>query len=382
MSCESSKMKKILVFSSGSELYGSERGLLNLVDAIGDLYKITVVLPKRGPLLERLKEKGVSVLIFPMSILTLSLSPLYYLINPLLFLLNIVFFGIYAVLQRVDLLYTNNLLITFPSVIAVLLGKKHIWHMREFFPFRWVNRAIIWMARISRSAIICMSQNIKSVLFSENIREYATVIYEGITVNRIEINPLVQAEGIHLPAETLVFAAISRIHPSKGQLELVKMMNEVSKVSSGKFVLLIVGDVSSRDLRGMIYKRKIKRYVRLNGMEDTIRFCGFRQDIPAILNTVDICVFPFRRNEPFGLALLEALVFSKRILITMNPGSREILNYFDGKYRELSSTSLKEEIAIGKSPLAEPFVPNVFQFENYKQSMRSFLKVNLEEKSQ
>lgn len=374
MSHESCEMKKILIFSSGSELYGSERGLLNLVDAIEDLYRITVVLPRRGPLQDCLERRGISVLIFPLSILTLSLSPLYYLLTPFLFLLNVAFFGSYAALKGVDLLYTNNLLLVFPSVIAMLLGKKHIWHMREFFPVKAVNQMLVGMARASRSAVICMSQNIKDVLFPGNNGKDVTVIYEGVAVSPPESSFSVPEENFQFPSDAVVFAVVSRIHPSKGQLELVKMMCETSKNPSRKSILLIIGDVSPHDLRGMNYKRKIEQYVSLRGMEKTILFCGFRKNIPAILNNVDVCVFPFQRNEPFGLALLEALVLSKRVLITMNPGSREILNHFDGKYEELSLQSLEEEIAAGKLPPAAPFIPEVFQFKNYKQSICSFFE--------
>jgi len=367
-------MKKILIFSSGSELYGSERGLLSLVDAIKDLYRVTVVLPRRGLLQDCLERRGIPVMIFPLSILTLSLSPLYYLLMPFLFLLNVAFFGSYAALKKVDLLYTNNLLLVFPSVIAMLLGKKHIWYMREFFPVSGVNQWLVGMARASRSAVICMSQNIKDVLFPRDEGKQAAVIYEGVTVPSPESGSSLQEERCQLPADAVVFAVVSRIHPSKGQLELVKMMCEASKASPRKSILLIVGDVSPYDFRGMNYKRKIERYVRLRGMEKAILFCGFRKNIPAILNNVDVCVFPFQRNEPFGLALLEALVLSKRVLITMNPGSREILSYFDRKYRELSLPSLEEEIAIGKLPPAVPFIPEVFQYKNYKQSIRSFFE--------
>ncbi len=371
---ESFEMKKILIFSSGSELYGSERGLLSLVDAIKDLYKITVVLPRRGPLQDCLERRGIPVLVFPLSILTLSLSPLYYLLTPFLFLLDVAFFGGYTVFKRVDLLYTNNLLLAFPSVIAMLLGRKHIWHMREFFPVQAVNQMLVGMARASRSAVICMSQNIKDVLFPGNDGKHAAVIYEGVTVPPPEGSSSLQEENCQRPADAVVLAVVSRIHPSKGQLELVKMMCEASKAFPRKPILLIVGDVSPHDLRGMNYKRKIEQYVRLRGMEKAILFCGFRKDIPAILSSVDVCVFPFQRNEPFGLALLEALVLSKRVLITMNPGSREILNYFDGKYKELSGPSLEGEIAAGKLPFAAPFIPEVFQFKSYKQSIRLFFE--------
>lgn len=367
-------MKKILIFSSGSELYGSERGLLNLVDAVRDLYRITVVLPKRGPLADRLREKNIEALIFPLSILTLSWSPLYYLVSPFLFLINVIFFGFYAAWHKVDCLYTNNLLLVFPSVIAGLLRKKHIWHMREFFPAGWVNRWIVWMARASKSKIICMSQNIKDVLFPGNAGDSAVVIYEGIKAGGLESGAFFCAAIPNIPPDAVTLTVISRIHPSKGQLELVELLAEISEASRKKARLLMIGDISPRNLRGILYKRKIKKFIRSHNMTRNVLWLGFQQDIPAILSAVDICVFPFRRNEPFGLALLEALALSKRVLITLNPGSREILEHFEGKWRELSPVSLSEEIGRGKFPPVPVSIPEIFSFKNYERNIRSFLR--------
>ena len=54
-------MKRILVFNAGSSLYGAERGVINFVKAIKDEYSITVVLPKKGPLEEKLKSISANI---------------------------------------------------------------------------------------------------------------------------------------------------------------------------------------------------------------------------------------------------------------------------------------------------------------------------------
>ncbi len=368
-------MKKILIFSSGSELYGSERGLLNLIEAIRGEYEITVVVPRQGPLQKMLKRKNVSIFVFPLSILTFSWSPIYYLLAPVLFLLDMVFFTGYVLLKKIDLLYTNNLLLVFPSLVASFTRKKHIWHLREFFPSRGVNRMLIGIAQATRSTVVCMSRNIRDVLFSTEKRKAIPIIYEGmVSPAPMDLSPF-EEEQPSLPPDAVIFAVVARIHPSKGQLELVRMMHEVGKTVPRKFALLIVGDVAPCDWRAKAYKKKIERYLRENSMESVVFFCGLQTHVAGILKKVDVCVFPFRRNEPFGLAFLEALVLSQRILITMNPGSAEILDYFQERHcKDLSPASIEDEIMAGKRSAATPLIPGVFQFETYQHNIRKLLK--------
>lgn len=366
-------MKKVLIFNSGSLLYGAEKGLLNIVKALKDGYEITVVLPKRGPLLKFLYSYGVKIKIFPLSILTFSLSPFYYLRYLFLALMNIVYFSLYIHINKIDLLYTNNSLIIFPSLVAAILKKKHIWHIREFFHIQLVNRLIAGLAKRSSSGIICQSKNIKNVLFADaddNIK----VIYEGLNPDEYNNYDHRQAQP-DLPEDGVTLSIISRIHPLKGQYEFIKLMANLYKELERKTFVLIVGDISPPTLRNYIYKRRIKRFVKKNRLEDRILFLGFREDITRILSFSDICVFPFRRNEPFGLALLEALVFSGQVFLNFNPGSEEIVYFFKDRCKRLSPELLRDTIEKGQFFGARQIhLPDIFSFENYKRQTLSFIK--------
>lgn len=366
-------MKKILIFNSGSFLYGTERGLLNIVKALKETYEITVVLPGRGPLIKFLRKEGVKIKIFPLAILTLSFSPFYYIGYLFLTVIDIAYFSVYAYFNKIDLLYTNNSLIAFPSLVGTFLGKGHIWHIREFFQASPINRLTAALARRFSSGIICQSKNIKNILFAgtdNNIR----IIYEGLSPE--EYNNHSQGRippGV--PEDGLILSLISRIHPLKGQYDFIKLMAEAYKGLKEKVFVLIVGDVSSRNLRGYIYKKRMERFVRKNALEEKILFLGFREDVAGILSRSDICVFPFKRNEPFGLALLEALVFSRQVFLNFNPGSNEIAYFFKERPRKLALRPLRE--AISKGPLKgsrKIYLPDIFSFENYKRQILAFIK--------
>lgn len=364
-------MKKVLIFNSGIFLYGAERGLLNIVKALKDRFEITVVLPDRGPLLKFLHSHGVKIKIFPLSILTFSFSPFYYIKYFFLTLINIVYFSIYTHFYKIDLLYTNNSLIIFPSLIGLILRKKHIWHIREFFHIKLVNKLIAILAKRSSSGIICQSNNIKNVLFPD-MESNIKVIYEGLNLD--EYNNCNRQIQLDMPKDGVVLSVISRIHPLKGQYEFIKSLAGIYPELKTKVSVLIVGEISPATLRNYLYKKRIVRFIKKNRLEDKVFLLGFREDITRILSFSDICVFPFRRNEPFGLALLEALVFSGQVFLNSNPGSEEITYFFKDRCKQLSLDLLKDAIDKRDFGVKRLYIPDIFSFENYKRQFLSFVK--------
>lgn len=365
-------MRKILIFNSGSCLYGSEKGLINIVKALYGKYDITVVLPRGGLLVKFLLQYSAKVKIHPLGILTFSFSPFFYVKFFLLSVMNFFYFTGYALINKVDILYANNSLIIFPVFTAFFLRKKHIWHIREFFHLSLVNKFISLLARKFSSGIICQSQNIKNVLFplgGSNI----SVIYEGIDLRNTNI-ALQENLLAGIPEGTVVLSIISRIHPLKGQYEFVKSLKELCDGIKKNVVLFIAGDISPANLRNRVYKRKIESFVKRNHLSDRVFFLGFKEDIENIFSFSDICIFPFLRNEPFGIALLEALVFSQEVFVNFNQGFREIDSFFKGKCKELSLAALKETIEKGEFTKKENIhIPDVFTFEAYKKNINSFV---------
>ena len=329
-------MEKILIFNSGSFLYGSERGLINVVKVFKDQYEITVVLPQRGPLIKILQEFGVKIKIFPLSILSFSFSPFYYIRYLFWFLLDSAYFFLYIFFKKIDIIYTNNSLIIFPCLLAKLLGKKHIWHIREFFHLKFINKFIAKIIGSFSSLVICQSENIKKALFPTG-NPKVKVIYEGIDSNSYRIKDYFSVKKrLSLSPDAVVVSVISRIHPFKGQYEFIKLIPDIIKGLKRDVFFLIAGDVSSKNFRENIYKRKIIKFIINNKLNGKILLLGFVENIEEILSVTDICVFPCQRNEPFGMALVESLVFVEDVFVNFNPGFEEIDYFFNNKCKKIS----------------------------------------------
>jgi len=366
--------KKILLFNSGALLYGSEKGLLNIIKALSSDYDITVVLPGSGPLVRIIRELGIKVKIFPLSILSFSLSPFYYIKSFLFGIANIVYFYFYAKIHSIDIIYTNNALIIFPSFLAALLKKAHIWHVREFFHVSFVNKTLARVIKKFSTRIICQSENIRKTLFP-----YADgkieVIYEA---TELPAHSLIDVESVrdklNISQDTIVMSIVSRIHPHKGQYEFIKSMAAFLSQKDNDTVLLLAGDIAPRNLRTYIYKKKIEKIIQKYNLQKKVLLLGFVKDVRMVFESTDLAIFPIRRNEPFGIALLEALTFPCQVFVSPNPGFDEVISFFKTPYNELHPKALSDIIRNRGIVKREPDLPKAFLFKTYKNKMLILMK--------
>ncbi|UPM54166.1 glycosyltransferase family 1 protein [Gottfriedia acidiceleris] len=93
-----------------------------------------------------------------------------------------------------------------------------------------------------------------------------------------------------------VIGHIGRFMDAKNHLFLIEIMKNILKKQKN-ITLLLVGD---GELRASI-EEEVKKF----GIEENIKFVGVREDIPTLLHSMDLFVFP-SLYEGLGLVLLEA----------------------------------------------------------------------------
>ena len=319
-------MKKIVIFNASSFIYGAERGLLNLIKAFKNKFDITVVVPGKGPLAGKIKEvnPSVKVITFPLAILMFSFSPLYFVRFVFLFFVDLFFFLFYINHNDIEIISTNSLLLAFPALCARLLGRPHIWHIREVFPYKFMNYILSSYAEIFSSQIICQSEFINRKLYLDNKTD---VIYEPLDKGDYKVYERNKARRIlRVPSQAVVVSIISRIHPAKGQYEFLVNLRELL-CKNRDVVILIAGNVNLLTLRNRIYKRRIDEFIRKHNLENVL-ITGFIENIGLVLSATDICVFPFKRAEPFGIAAAEALAWGLDTFYPFSGGLREVHNIF------------------------------------------------------
>ncbi len=364
-------MKKIIIFNASSFIYGAERGLLNLIKALKERFEIIVVLPRCGPVEAEIKNISgdISIKRFPLPVLSFSFSPVY-LFNFLFFSpLNLFYFIFYIRKHNIDIVCTNSLLLFFPALIAKITKRKHIWFVRELLPNNILNRIGGLIVRRFSDKVICQSNFIKEKLY---FSEKSEVIYEPLDSDNYKVyeSSVVKRE-FNLPQDSVVISLISRIHPLKGQYEFIKKMREALARHKNLFII-IAGDITLVIRRNILYKRKIEKLKDENNLKNVI-FLGFINDISKIFSLSDICVFPFKREEPFGISAVEALSYGKLTFFPKRGGLREISQIYKAgceyDMEKIIETVLNFKNIPNKS-LQDIFIPDALSFSKYQSKIR------------
>ena len=121
----------------------------------------------------------------------------------------------------------------------------------------------------------------------------------------------------------MLIGMVARFTPGKGHEEFI----EAAAGLNNKFDnlhFIIVGEASRGEDE---YADKIKSYAEKLHLNN-LTFTGYRSDIPNILASMDIFVFP-SHSEAFGIALIEAMAMEKPCVCSAADGVLDIV--VDGK---------------------------------------------------
>jgi len=118
----------------------------------------------------------------------------------------------------------------------------------------------------------------------------------------------------------VVVGFVGRVVREKGILELVESFIKIRETNKNA-KLVIIGDtlLSERDKKT---SKKVRSLIRINGIEDSILFLGFRDDVPQLLAAIDIFVLPSYR-EGMPISIIEAMMSGKPVIATDIRGCRE-----------------------------------------------------------
>jgi glycosyltransferase involved in cell wall biosynthesis len=131
---------------------------------------------------------------------------------------------------------------------------------------------------------------------------------QGEAVDRAEVF----GEGM---ANRRLFITVSRLAAKKNLGRLILAVAQV-RPSHPDIGLVIVGDG--------VLRRELEARVSECGLEDTIIFLGYRQDIPSLLKSADIYAIPSLR-EGLPRSLVEAMSVGKPVLASRINGQEEVV---------------------------------------------------------
>jgi glycosyltransferase involved in cell wall biosynthesis len=206
------------------------------------------------------------------------------------------------------------------SLGAFLAGTKRVCHIRTLSPSVSLR---YWITLLPIQSYIFVSNAAK--------RSFAYSIPEGkarVIYNTIEIPVVSPTEyqevrkELGIPLNATVVGMVARVTPAKDfDTFLAAATDVLQRHPDVRF--LIVGDRGSIDLNRRHYE-KVCRKLRELGIADKFIFTGQRNDVPRLIQTMDVTVLCSHR-EGFGRCVAEAMALRKPVIGTEVGGIPEII---------------------------------------------------------
>jgi len=227
--------------------------------------------------------------------------------------------------HRIDLVHLNNSVYGASEwlVAARLSGSKVICHQRGFAPAR-KEPAARFLDRI-----ICISKNILDdlVRLSPELSCNAVALQDALDtatfLSRRQRTPSQVRSEWGISDDAFLIGIVGNIKEWKGQRIVVEAFTSLYRECPDARCL-IIGEVSAIDADRQ-YSKLIASLTEKHGLRDWIIITGFREDIPDLVNALDVLVHASIQPEPMGRVILEGMSLGKPVVATDHGGPREII---------------------------------------------------------
>ncbi|MDO8632332.1 MAG: glycosyltransferase [Phycisphaerales bacterium] len=204
---------------------------------------------------------------------------------------------------------------------ALSSGFPRDWVICEIQTVEVERRWHLWVDRFTHRLCRFTIGNSPSVI--DHLHRYARIpldrlrlVRGGVDVDRIRSAAPMDRASLGLQATDRIVLWVGRLDPVKGLDVLIRAFEPLARETNAH--LLLVGGGALRD--------GLERLVRERTLESRVYFLGPRTDVPSLLKTADLFVFP-SRTEGLPNALLEAMAAGCPIVTTDVPGCRDLITH-------------------------------------------------------
>ncbi len=310
--------KRLLIAHPSAELYGSDRVLLESVEAfLRSRFEVVVTLPTSGPLVPELERRGAVVRFCRTPVLRKSaLRP-----AGMFRLLSDGVRGAAPAIRLIrqagtDGVFVNTVTIPFWLVIGRLMGRHVTCHVHEA-----ERSAPAFVRRVMTAPVLCAHVVILNSRFSMRVltdsiprlARRSRVVYNGIPGPSVVVPARLELVG---PVRLLF---LGRLSPRKGPQVAIEACRQLS--NAGVDVRL--------DLLGSVYpgyewfEKELRYAVTSAALGDRVTFRGFVPDIWASVADCDVVLIPSTVDEPFGNTAVEAVLAARPLVVSTTSGLQE-----------------------------------------------------------
>jgi glycosyltransferase involved in cell wall biosynthesis len=320
------RIPTVLFFDHTAKLGGAEIALFHLLQQLDkEKFNPVAVLGEPGALASKLRESGIETHIIPLdatvnqarkdSLGARSLLKFGAVWKTFKYCLRLARF---IKSRRIDLIHTNSLKADIiGGICSRLTGVPVVWHVHDridadYLP-KTVARLFRLLCRVMPDFVVANSiATLKSI--SLPVIYPSAVVYEGVLARDAE------QKNNHVGG---IVGLVGRLTRWKGQHVFLEAAAQVrQQFPNTKFQVIgsaMFGEES--------YEQEIRALSRSLGLEDCVEFTGFRNDVPRLVDQLDILVHASTTGEPFGQVITEGMLAAKPVIATRGGGVPEIVQH-------------------------------------------------------
>ncbi|MEH2064930.1 MAG: glycosyltransferase family 4 protein [Nostoc sp.] len=230
--------------------------------------------------------------------------------------------------REYDLIYANTQKALVVGALASFFSRRPlVYHLHDILSkehFSQTNlRIAVNLANGFASLVIANSQASQTAFIQAGGRaDIIEVVYNGFDpkiyqTDETDIKQLQQ--NLELEGKFVV-GHFSRLAPWKGQHILIDALAKCPP----EVTAILVGDALFGE---QDYVQKLHQQVAQLGLENRVKFLGFRSDIPQLMAACDLVAHTSTSPEPFGRVIVEAMLCGKPVVAAKAGGVMELVEH-------------------------------------------------------
>ena len=230
--------------------------------------------------------------------------------------------------REFDLIYANTQKALVVGALASFFSRRPlVYHLHDILSpehFSKTNRSIaVTCANRFASLVIANSQASQAAFVAAGGRPDITkVVYNGFDKKNYQsqesdVRQIRQQLGID---GQFVVGHFSRLAPWKGQHILIEALAK----SPQQVTAILVGDALFGEQE---YVQHLHQQVTRLGLENRVKFLGFRSDIPLLMSACDLVAHTSTAPEPFGRVIVEGMLCGTPVVAAKAGGAIELVEH-------------------------------------------------------
>ncbi|MBD2488823.1 glycosyltransferase family 4 protein [Aulosira sp. FACHB-615] len=230
--------------------------------------------------------------------------------------------------KKYDVIYANTQkALVIGALASVLANRPLVYHLHDILSlehFSPINlRVAVTLANKFASLVIANSQASQTAFVQAGGKpEITAIVYNGFDSKKYQI-PEVEIQKIRQDLNLegkFVVGHFSRLAPWKGQHILLEALAQCPP----QVTAILVGDALFGE---QDYVQELHRQVAKLGLENRVKFLGFRADIPQLMSACNLVAHTSTAPEPFGRVIVEAMLCGTPVVAAKAGGAIELVEH-------------------------------------------------------